>query len=244
MIQTCLKGVIKTLCTLCLVVVSATMLLCLCRGRQPAQRCDVRGCTSPTARLDQESRSGQRCFRFKTLSARWVVRRLAHSPGFASLSTSQISRCGPLWKSPKPLQTAPRPLPLHPFPAHGCIRPRLNPGRQQHHHPRPLLQHHLRHQFTLPSSPHTFFTFFYPLVTQRPFLRTQALCLFEDSYNPLQVIHIRDIYLPRSRITHPKVTQVHSSINSNIKSPGSYSFKHTTSLCTLPASCNIASRYK
>lgn len=77
------------------------MPLCICRGRQPARQCDVRGCTSPTARLDQESRRGQRCFRFKTLFARWVARRVAHSPGFASLPTSQISGRGPLWKFPK-----------------------------------------------------------------------------------------------------------------------------------------------
>ena len=155
-------------------LVSATMPLCLCRGRQPARRRDVRGCTSPTARLDQESRSGQRCFRFKTLPARWVARRLAHSQGSHHCPHRKLAGVVPCGN---PLQTAPRPLPLHPFPAHGCIRPRLNPGRQQHHHSRPLLQHHLPHQFTLPSSPHTFFAFFYPLVTQRPFLRTQALCL-------------------------------------------------------------------
>lgn len=81
-------------------VVSATMPLCLCRGRQPARGCDVRGCTSPTARLDQESRSGQRCFRFKTLPARWVARHLAHSPGLKLSSTSQIGGRGPLWKFP------------------------------------------------------------------------------------------------------------------------------------------------
>ena len=77
------------------------MPLCLCGGRQPARWCNVRGCTSPTARLDQESRSGQRCFRFKTLPARWITRGLAHSPGSTSLRTSQISGRGPLWKSHK-----------------------------------------------------------------------------------------------------------------------------------------------